>query len=131
MEIATIGSHRSAANFRAQKESGLGRLPEIIPEFGEQTLAFIESKSGDRKSSDRKSERPPERASIAVSLGAQPQSSSLSAGKTVCRGAGMGASPFWSRHSTRFNRVAPAASGREKSILDEIFAPGAVRLLTS
>jgi len=89
MEIATIGSHRSAANFRAQKESGLGRLPEIIPEFGEQTLAFIESKSGDRKS-----ERPPERASIAVSLGAQPQSSSLSAGKTVCCGAGIGASPF-------------------------------------
>jgi hypothetical protein len=43
----------------------------------------------------------------------------------------MGASPFCSRQSTMFKRVAPAASGREKSIFEEIFAPGAVRLLTS
>src|SRR5258708_30921856 len=48
-----------------------------------------------------------------------------------CRDAGIGTSPFWSCHNTRFRLAASAASGRAKSMVEEIFAPGASRLLVS
>ena len=57
--------------------------------------------------------------------------SSPAAGKTVCLGAGEGASPFSSHQRTWLRREALAASGREKSILVDSIAPRASRLFVS
>jgi hypothetical protein len=64
-EIAAIGSHRPAMNFRAPNESDFARSSDVRPEVGEETVAFIERDPERKSERSSLSPRPPEKPSAA------------------------------------------------------------------